>query len=118
MLQMPMQGEGTSGAFLFFLFSCNISFFLNVISQMRQGAYRKAEGRSCAGSDAHLRRENARTRATRSRSSPCPLAADSPFRSEEHTSELQSRENLVCRLLLEKKNGHYHRSSPIYPTVL
>src|SRR5207302_10086552 len=25
-------------------------------------------------------------------------------RSEEHTSELQSRENLVCRLLLEKKN--------------
>src|SRR5436309_8311372 len=27
-------------------------------------------------------------------------------RSEEHTSELQSRENLVCRLLLEKKNQH------------
>src|SRR5690606_40934396 len=26
-------------------------------------------------------------------------------RSEEHTSELQSRENLVCRLLREKKNG-------------
>src|SRR5947209_11540216 len=33
-------------------------------------------------------------------------AADSPFtivRSEEHTSELQSRQYLVCRLLLEKK---------------
>src|SRR5690606_41122831 len=29
-------------------------------------------------------------------------------RSEEHTSELQSRENLVCRLLLEKKNKTYH----------
>src|SRR5207302_7149319 len=28
---------------------------------------------------------------------------DFPQRSEEHTSELQSRENLVCRLLLEKK---------------
>src|SRR5690606_41525150 len=28
----------------------------------------------------------------------------SNFRSEEHTSELQSRENIVCRLLLEKKN--------------
>src|SRR5690606_40292221 len=26
-------------------------------------------------------------------------------RSEEHTSELQSRENIVCRLLLEKKNN-------------
>src|SRR5690606_41916678 len=31
-------------------------------------------------------------------------AAAVPRRSEEHTSELQSRENLVCRLLLEKKN--------------
>src|SRR5436309_7545283 len=29
------------------------------------------------------------------------------LRSEEHTSELQSRENLVCRLLLEKKNSQY-----------
>src|SRR3712207_6978307 len=28
---------------------------------------------------------------------------DSPARSEEHTSELQSRQYLVCRLLLEKK---------------
>src|SRR5256886_2850494 len=27
-----------------------------------------------------------------------------PIRSEEHTSELQSQSNLVCRLLLEKKN--------------
>src|SRR5690606_40543255 len=29
-------------------------------------------------------------------------------RSEEHTSELQSRENLVCRLLLEKKKQDNH----------
>src|SRR3989442_8359506 len=28
------------------------------------------------------------------------------LRSEEHTSELQSRPHLVCRLLLEKKNSH------------
>ena len=32
------------------------------------------------------------------------VAHNSRFRSEEHTSELQSRRNLVCRLLLEKKN--------------
>src|SRR5690606_39826396 len=32
---------------------------------------------------------------------PTRSGADSPSRSEEHTSELQSRENLVCRLLLE-----------------
>src|SRR5207302_9817763 len=31
--------------------------------------------------------------------------AQEPARSEEHTSELQSRENLVCRLLLEKKKN-------------
>src|SRR2546430_7516562 len=36
-----------------------------------------------------------------------------PHRSEEHTSELQSQSNLVCRLLLEKKklNIPYIRSS-------
>src|SRR2546422_6301283 len=31
------------------------------------------------------------------------VAAETPTRSEEHTSELQSRLHLVCRLLLEKK---------------
>src|SRR5207302_10747942 len=36
------------------------------------------------------------------RSNPASLPLNKP-RSEEHTSELQSRENLVCRLLLEKK---------------
>src|SRR3989442_10982811 len=34
---------------------------------------------------------------------PAPPAADLRDRSEEHTSELQSRPHLVCRLLLEKK---------------
>src|SRR5690606_41550683 len=33
----------------------------------------------------------------------------SGLRSEEHTSELQSRENLVCRLLLEKKKNRDKR---------
>src|SRR3989442_6575112 len=32
-----------------------------------------------------------------------PRLAIDPFRSEEHTSELQSRPHLVCRLLLERK---------------
>src|SRR5256885_12096482 len=35
------------------------------------------------------------------------LADRCPLRSEEHTSELQSPCNLVCRLLLEKKKNHY-----------
>src|SRR5207244_7029223 len=33
-----------------------------------------------------------------------PFAKDPRLRSEEHTSELQSPDHLVCRLLLEKKN--------------
>src|SRR2546430_8876157 len=36
------------------------------------------------------------------RAAPSPDAGN---RSEEHTSELQSQSNLVCRLLLEKKNN-------------
>src|SRR5437868_11076799 len=39
-----------------------------------------------------------------------PFGADQrPPRSEEHTSELQSRFDLVCRLLLEKKNQEHAR---------
>src|SRR5215204_7287054 len=47
-----------------------------------------------------------RSRASRWRS-PCRGAAPSPCaRSEEHTSELQSHSDLVCRLLLEKKKNN------------
>src|SRR5947209_9899140 len=35
--------------------------------------------------------------------SPFPTRYETALRSEEHTSELQSRQYLVCRLLLEKK---------------
>src|SRR2546430_3648451 len=38
------------------------------------------------------------------------LSAKGSQRSEEHTSELQSQSNLVCRLLLEKKKRDYVRS--------
>src|SRR2546430_9703089 len=37
-------------------------------------------------------------------------AAVGEHRSEEHTSELQSQSNLVCRLLLEKKKNIYNMS--------
>src|SRR2546430_7650001 len=40
-------------------------------------------------------------------------AADEPRRSEEHTSELQSQSNLVCRLLLEKKKIKEFLTSPL-----
>src|SRR3989454_5204717 len=53
--------------------------------------------------------------------------ADAPYksgrsdlRSEEHTSELQSPCNLVCRLLLEKKKTQaiYHSKTPTVPQAL
>src|SRR5437588_7272605 len=47
-------------------------------------------------------RRGACRRARRSRN--CSQRSSSPERSEEHTSELQSHSDLVCRLLLEKKN--------------
>src|SRR3712207_8950590 len=40
-----------------------------------------------------------------------PARRHAPARSEEHTSELQSRQYLVCRLLLEKKN---RKSTSLY----
>src|SRR2546422_5586185 len=60
---------------------------------------RRRAGRGCAD-----RLESANRRAASPRSPP---------RSEEHTSELQSRLHLVCRLLLEKKKTLANR----YPTT-
>src|SRR2546429_6875456 len=55
-----------------------------------------------ADADDSRRRLQQLARRARARRAPCaqPLSAN---RSEEHTSELQSRLHLVCRLLLEKK---------------
>src|SRR2546430_12620783 len=45
--------------------------------------------------------------APRRREGQVALATPGRKRSEEHTSELQSQSNLVCRLLLEKKKSHF-----------
>src|SRR5437660_3854200 len=79
--------------------------------RLRHQAVRRAPAASSAAWRAWFRRERVRpsirdrlcsssTRALRSNS------VSGSFRSEEHTSELQSRGQLVCRLLLEKKTGH------------
>src|SRR5688572_32025242 len=45
------------------------------------------------------------------------LTDEAEVRSEEHTSELQSQSNLVCRLLLEKKKNHETNTRrPTYTT--
>src|SRR2546428_5833208 len=47
----------------------------------------------------------------------CRLELDGPGRSEEHTSELQSRSDLVCRLLLEKKKNKSRHADHTNPTI-
>src|SRR2546422_5582866 len=47
------------------------------------------------------------------RSSIWPACCRSAVRSEEHTSELQSRLHLVCRLLLEKKKNNIHHGQQL-----
>src|SRR5206468_5444455 len=46
---------------------------------------------------------------------PKSSSKNSSGRSEEHTSELQSRSDLVCRLLLEKKKKHTRRNNAFPP---
>src|SRR5690606_41644457 len=59
-----------------------------------------AAGDSCRWLSAQSRGQFCVRPGCRGQSAVSPAAG----RSEEHTSELQSRENLVCRLLLEKKH--------------
>src|SRR3712207_7323318 len=68
-------------------------------SPMAAASARSHAARSGWSRSAHVKVGTSRRRACSS-----PGAARSlPTRSEEHTSELQSRQYLVCRLLLEKK---------------
>src|SRR2546430_5030563 len=66
------------------------------------------------------RRSAARSRASRSATSSSAASSSghgSSWRSEEHTSELQSQSNLVCRLLLEKKKHKYEPHSQPHDVV-
>src|SRR5258706_11369420 len=45
----------------------------------------------------------------------CRISGTPKIRSEEHTSELQSLTNLVCRLLLEKKKKPPAITTPLFP---
>src|SRR5690606_39406598 len=79
------------------------------LAALRSGRSISAVSRATGVSRAALRSWRDGTRGART--SGCPRCASVPgppepqARSEEHTSELQSRENLVCRLLLEKKTN-------------
>src|SRR5690606_40681581 len=76
---------------------------------------------SCPAAPRSWRRTSRRSRPGCARSSPRPsrsCATSCRRRSEVHTSELQSREKLVCRLLLEKKQGlRRHTTNHTYQNV-
>src|SRR5436309_13059350 len=92
--------------FLFFFFLshitlCSLFFFFLMIRRPPRSTlfpYRRSSDLSAGHRGLHGHDAN-RAR----RGSLTWLLLFSRSRSEEHTSELQSRENLVCRLLLEKK---------------
>src|SRR5258708_28066733 len=65
-------------------------------------------------------RSSARARRSSTRSGSCWPAAARPLppRSEEHTSELQSPDHLVCRLLLEKKKKQQEHHAKDEPNTL
>src|SRR3712207_9266897 len=73
------------------------------ISERPRIAAREAGRRPARAGRGRLRGRAAPRRVVPVAAARDPGAADQPLRSEEHTSELQSRQYLVCRLLLEKK---------------
>src|SRR2546430_3095827 len=77
--------------------------------------------RSCRHSSQSVHRKPDRVKGSKSRPLRCNRSSHyrtclgcSSGRSEEHTSELQSQSNIVCRLLLEKKNA-FSRSGWLWP---
>src|SRR2546429_2661271 len=73
--------------------------------------------RSASFSSAQLGIAPKRFSISRRRIVTSPFSSPScrPLRSEEHTSELQSRLHLVCRLLLEKKKRTFRKTSHPVP---
>src|SRR2546430_6626705 len=67
--------------------------------------YAKSGGAACSLAS---RFTSLTKRLPRDNNFPLPCSSYSPERSEEHTSELQSQSNIVCRLLLEKKSQSSH----------
>src|SRR3712207_6877468 len=64
---------------------------------------RPRDGEPAADADGAAAAAGSNPHPDRRRLTPATSSVPPPDRSEEHTSELQSRQYLVCRLLLEKK---------------
>src|SRR5690242_21188048 len=69
---------------------------------------RRSARNACAGSSSSRPTATRRSASSTTPSAGAPTPTATRRRSEEHTSELQSHVNLVCRLLLEKKKYRNH----------
>src|SRR3989449_4767613 len=83
------------------LFPYTTLFRSHTITAVR---FHRGAGR-CASDHRWLRKSGMKGRTSGCLSSASATADSTETRSEEHTSELQSRLHLVCRLLLEKKKN-------------
>src|SRR2546430_7660144 len=91
----------------------------------RRGSRRRTQRRDAARFHRTQSRSAASSSRDRGRSGAAGPRADRPGgfvqgrhrRSEEHTSELQSQSNLVCRLLLEKKKEQIRATLPRLPST-
>src|SRR5690349_24213152 len=82
---------------------------LPICAEFSSAHFRLGSGKEKLRLDAHGMNHGptARNRFNRNNLDHASVSFDLSFsRSEEHTSELQSRRDLVCRLLLETKNAH------------
>src|SRR5436305_11066006 len=73
------------------------------LGALRPGSAAAAPGDP--GDPAHCCRQAREFKGSGASAESCCFTGQVCFRSEEHTSELQSRPHLVCRLLLEKKQN-------------
>src|SRR5690606_41851886 len=93
---------------LFFLYAgcyllCFLSFPTRRSSDLAARAANRGASRAAAATRSLAATGSRAVAGSRPATSSLPATASLIVRSEEHTSELQSREKLVCRLLLEKK---------------
>src|SRR5690606_41991838 len=108
-LRLPFISSGSYSLFLLFLLlrrpPRSPLFPYTTLFRSRSSA-RPTDGRRRSSSSFCSRRRRTTERSVSWRRSPARSSTSRRAkRSEEHTSELQSRENLVCRLLLEKKKS-------------
>src|SRR3712207_9314760 len=104
---MKCEESGGSGVFLFFFFNDTATTEIYTLSL--HDALPISDGPRCLVGTFYIRLTKYRRYCCPAQSKEKMRApgrpAGRPGRSEEHTSELQSRQYLVCRLLLEKKKN-------------